>query len=245
VRPRRYTPSTLRPRAFAFLAFAALGCHSGVPRQPPGIAPTLTTVTREEPGGDASDPHEAALERLLKEPWGWRNDKQDALHVPLPDWKNWRRIRYFGVPTFVGFRYGDDHHAVIAVWVREADEGTTPDQCLDNFEKWGESTARSFSVKVGAPVVSRAPWKPLPGEGPDGAQEVVIRSVDAEIATLFARSRYAAAYAAYTMWPKTCTIFGVAVPVRDSEELAHQVRDRYVSDGFWRLERRMDITPAL
>ena len=75
-------------------------------------------MTRDEPGGDAEDPHRAALQRLARESWGWRNDRQDALHVPLPDWQNWRRVKFWGVPTFAGFRYGDDHHAVAAVWVQ-------------------------------------------------------------------------------------------------------------------------------
>jgi hypothetical protein len=208
------------------------------------VPPTALSVSREEPGGDADDPHDAALARLLKESWGWRNDKQDALHVPLPDWKNWRRIRYFGVPSFVGFRYGDDHHAVIAIWVRETDEGTTPDQCLEKFEKWGEPTAHSFSVKVSDPTVTRSPWNPVPGPAPEGPLEVVVKSVDAEVSTLFAKTSYAAAYAGYVMWPKTCTIFGIAVPIRDSDELARQVRDRYVSDGFWRLERHSEPVPT-
>jgi hypothetical protein len=210
-------------------------------------------VSREEPGGDAADPHQAALERLLNEPWGWRNDKQDALHVPLADWKNWRRIRYFGVPTFVGFRYGDDHHAVIAVWVRQADDGTTVDQCLESFEEWSEPTAHSFSVKVGSPTVARWPWNPTPGTKPEGRLvsgeagrgEVVVKSVDAEVSTLFSKTSYSAAYGAYVMWPNTCTIFGLAVPVRDNLELSRAVRDRYVSDGFWRMERHAEAVPNL
>jgi hypothetical protein len=47
------------------------------------------------------------------------------------------------------------------------------------------------------------------------------------------------------MWPKTCTIFGLAVPVRDNLELARAVRDRYVSDGFWRMERHAETAPSL
>jgi hypothetical protein len=206
-------------------------------------------VNREEPGGDADDPHQAALERLIKEPWGWRNDKEDALHVPLPDWKNWRRIRYYGVPTFVGFRYGDDHHAVIAIWVRPADDGATADQCLDSFEKWAAPTAHSFSVKLGPSKLTRSPWNPHPvvprdALGSTNAGEVVAKSFDAQIDTLLATSSYASAYAGYVIWPKTCTIFGVAIPMRGNVELAHQLRDRYVEDGFWRLERRLDSTPS-
>jgi hypothetical protein len=232
-------------KAFALLPLALLaGCHTGPPRQPPGTPPTTASVSREEPGGDADDPHVSALERLSQEPWGWRNDKQDALHVPLPDWKNWRRIRYFGVPSFVGFRYGDDHHAVIAIWVREAEEGTTPDQCIDTFEKWAAPTAHDFSVQVGFGPVTRFPWS-ADGQKREGEGEVVIKSVEAEINTLLSQKSYSAAYAAYVMWPKTCTIFGIAVPVRDSPELAQKVRDRYVKDGFWRILRRTDKTPEM
>ena len=216
-------------------------------------------MTREEPGGDASDPHLAALRRLLSEPWGWRNDKQDALHVPLPDWQNWRRIRYYGVPSFVGFRYGDDHHAVIAIWVRDAAEGVTPQGCLDDFEQWASPTAHDFSVAVSEGAVTRAPWPagtgtPSPAPPAAGPNEhastfqapggVVIKSVDAEITALFSKKTYAAAYAAYTMWPKTCTIFGVAVPLRGNDDLARQVRDRYVTDGFWRMDRHLEATPT-
>jgi len=234
----------MRSLAFALLPLALLaGCHTGLPRQPPGTPPTTASVSREEPGGDADDPHVSALERLAKEPWGWRNDKQDALHVPLPDWQNWRRIRYFGVPSFVGFRYGDDHHAVIAIWVREAEEGSTSEQCLDAFEKWAAPTAHDFSVEVGAGTVTRMPWSAdgiaRPGE------ELVIKSVDAQINTLLSKKSYSAAYGAYVMWPKTCTIFGIAIPVRDSPELAQQVRDRYVKDGFWRIQQRTAKTPEM
>jgi hypothetical protein len=204
----------------------------------------VTSINREEPGGDAADPHVAALERLLGQPWGWRNDKQDALHVPLPDWQNWRRIRYFGVPTFVGFRYGDDHHAVIGIWVRAAAEGTTPDQCLEAFEKWAAPTAHDFSVEVGFGDTTRSPWSP-DGQGREGQGEVVVKSVEAEVNTLFSNKSYTGAYGAYVMWPKTCTIFGVAVPVRDSPELAHQVRDRYVREGFARIERHLASVPNL
>ena len=207
------------------------------------MPPTPTSINREEPGGDADDPHLSALERLVNEPWGWRNDKQDALHVPVPDWKNWRRIRYYGVPSFVGFRYGDDHHAVIGVWVRDADENVTSEQCLDSFEKWGAPTAHTFSVKLGPVTTARKSWN-FGGTDGAGELEIVIKSLDAEVNTLFATKEYAAAYAGYTMWPKTCTVFGIAVPFKERPELARQLRDRYVADGFHRLRRNTANTPT-
>jgi hypothetical protein len=286
----------LRARAFASVTVAlSIGCQAAPLRQPAGVPPTEPSVTREEPGGDASDPHESALRRLLAGTWGWRNDKQDALHVPLPDWQNWRRIRYFGVPSFVGFRYGDDHHVVIAIWVRDADEGVTPEQCLDAFERWAKPTAHEFNVSITSPATTRTRWPdparlagglivpatadageiagmldggaldatsvdggepfvPLPSVAPptpppvvappEPGNTVVVKSVDAELTALFSKKSYAAAYAAYTIWPRTCTIFGVAVAMRGSDDLARQVRDRYVTDGFWRMDRhRQDVPP--
>jgi hypothetical protein len=219
------------------LAAVATGCRSAAPPKPPISPPSPASITREEPGGNSSDPHASALERLIAQPWGWGKDKDDTLHVPLPDAQNWRRVKYIGVPSFVGFRYGDAHHAVIAVWVRAADNGNAaPQACLASFESWGEPTARSFSVSMGPGTVSRAPWTD---------REVLIKAVDAEINTLFTKKSYRAAYAAYAMWPGTCTIFGVAVPVRESPELAAAVRDRYVSEGFSRMEQRSSQPPAL
>src|SRR5450432_3518147 len=82
-------------------------------------APTPATVTVKEPGGDATDAHQAALDRLLTAPWGMRKDKDDQLHVPMPDSDNWKRVRYFCVEHYVGFRYGDEHHAMLIAFVQD------------------------------------------------------------------------------------------------------------------------------
>lgn len=204
-----------------------LGCSSVV-RQAPGLPPTPETITRDEPGGDAHDPHLAALLRLGSEPWGFRTDRQSSLRIPMPDDRNWRRVKFFGMPTFAAFRYGDAHHAVIAVWVRAIEEGEADDleSCLDRFEKWGEPKARSFGVKLESPASAQARWH---------RGEVVIRSVDARIESWFSKKRFSAAYAAYRMWPGSCTVVGIAVASQGAEEEARRARDRYVNEGFGRL----------
>lgn len=215
----------------------ATGC-STIPRQPPGAPPTPETITREDPGGDAHDPHLAALLRLVNEPWGYRQDKQDALRIPMPDFANWRRVKFFGVPAFAAFRYGDSHHAVLGVWVRPveaADDGNLA-ACLDRFENWGEAMARTFRVKTTQPVTTEARWS---------RGELVIRSLDARIDTLLSRKSYAAAYAAYRMWPGTCTVIGVAIASRDVEDEAKKARDRYVQEGFARILRDAKQLPEL
>src|SRR5262245_44883199 len=119
------------------LALVVLGCSGTPPPQPrpPAVAqrpPTPASVTVKEPGGDAESPHRAALERLLAAPWGARNDKDDLVWAPAPDWENWRRVHYFGVESFTGFRYGDEHHTMAIVFVQDVPDGTpvTSETCI-------------------------------------------------------------------------------------------------------------------
>ncbi len=106
---------------FALLGFALAACGASPQAAKPAAtvqvaatpAPTPATVTEKEPGGDAPDPHAAELARLIEAPWGMRTDKADQVRVPMPDAENWKRVRYFGVEHYVGFRYGDVHHAML------------------------------------------------------------------------------------------------------------------------------------
>lgn len=225
-------------RLFGLLALASVlvGCAPSVAKQPVGAPPTPVTVTRDEPGGDAADPHVAALERLASAGWGWRNDRRDALHVPMPDWQNWRRVTFWGMPTFAGYRYGDDHHAVIGVWVRDAQPGAKadPETCLDGFAAWGEPKARDFGVRMAEVGRVSQPFQ---------RSRVAVRSVDAHVAALFNSGDYAAAYAGYAIWPGACTIVGVAVPARGAFDAAKRVRDRWVREGFGRLDPRTMTLP--
>lgn len=221
----------------AMAAVLTMGCSS-IPRQPPGAPPAPETITRSEPGGDAHDPHLAALLRLVNEPWGFRRDRQDALRIPMPDYENWRRVRFFGVPSFAAFRYGDAHHAVIGVWVRPAEDGENDDlaACLDRFESWGEPMARRFRLKTTRPMTSQARWD---------RGDVLIRSVEARIDSLLSKKSFAAAFAAYRIWPDTCTVLGVAMASGDAEEEARKARDRYVQEGFARMMRDLARMPEL
>src|SRR5262249_39165226 len=89
-----------------------LGCSASAPPRPPSLPPTPATVTVENPGGDASDPEWASLDRLLHEPWGVRRDRHGSLIVPLSDARHWQRVRLWGYPTRAAFRFGDEHYAV-------------------------------------------------------------------------------------------------------------------------------------
>jgi hypothetical protein len=61
-------------------------------------------------------------------------------------------------------------------------------------------------------------------------QPIDIDAVFAKTATLASRDAYAAAYATYPAWKGTCLVVGVAIPARDDETRAIQVRERFVKD---------------
>jgi hypothetical protein len=190
-----------------------------------GPPPSPATVTAKEPGGDASDPHAAALERLLNAPWGARNDKADQIRVPIPDWENWKRVRYFGVEHFVGFRYGDEHHAMALAFVQDLPPGTPvkSDTCMRHFEAWGLPQTHAFDVKF-------TPFESHLGRWQN--QTLETRSVDGRVNLGFTAAEFSGAWAAYPAYPDACLIFAIAIPWRDHKELAQKLRDRWVNEGF-------------
>ncbi len=205
------------------------GCAGSAPTQkavPAPIAPpTPASVTVQKPGGDASDPHAAALDRLSAAPWGLRNDRDDQVSVPLPDSENWKRVRYFGVEHFVGFRYGDDHHALAIAFTQQLPPGTVmkSDTCMRRFEAWGLPQTHPFDVKFSPFETHLGKWQ---------TQILESRSVDGRVNIGFTTSEFSGAWAAYPAYDEGCLILAVAVPWRDRKDLAQKLRDRWVSEGF-------------
>lgn len=224
---------------FGSVALAAIGCGgaSSTPRQPPGKPPTPVSVSVAEPGGDAHDPHEAALRRQLEAPWGARNDKDDQVHAPTPDWEHWKRVRYRGVDHFTGFRYGDDHHVIAVVFVQDVPEGTPvkSETCLRRFEQWGRPQIQIFDVKFGPFGVLHDKWRD---------QSIEVHTVDGEFASGFTKTKFSAAWTAYPAYPDACLIYAMAVPWRDQAELARKVRDRWATEGFRYMNPRTTEKPV-
>ena len=171
-------------------------------------------------GGNGGQEHAAALEQLRKAPFGWRDDRQNSVKIELPDAAHWTRVKFWGVKTLVGFRYGKDHHAVVAGVVMHVDD---PDQgaCGKQFEAWAQPYVESFEVKLDRDAPKAAPW--------DG-KIVDFESLVASTATLGVHDEYAVAYGTYPAWPGACLVLGVAVPARDELERAKAVRDRFVEE---------------
>ena len=187
--------------------------------------PTPTTVTAKEPGGDAADPERAALERLLGEAWGARTDKDEQLLAPMPDRDHWKRTRYFGFDHLVGFRYGNEHRAMVAVRVQDLPPGTPvkSETCMRAFEDWARPQIAGFDVKLHPLPTKVVRWR---------GQPLVIQSVDGWVSWGIGSADFSVAWAAYPAYKDGCLIYGVALPWRDQPVLAKRVRDRWVNEGF-------------
>jgi hypothetical protein len=196
--------------------------------------PTPESVTLKEPGGDAEDKQEAALFRQLDQAWGQRVDKDDQLLVPLPDAEHWKRVRFWGVEHFVGFRYGNEHHAFTVGFVQEVPAGTpvTSDTCMRRFEQWGRPQTKPFDVKFGPFAVEHQKWRD---------QRLEVHLVDGQVSIGFSTTSFSAAWAAYPAYSDGCLIYAIAVPWREHPDLAKLVRDRFVKEGFAQINPK---TPA-
>ncbi|HEV8549751.1 MAG TPA: hypothetical protein VGQ57_12000 [Polyangiaceae bacterium] len=214
-------------------ALAALGAGCSASAQAPASLPvrppTPTSVTQKEPGGDATDPERAALQRLLKEPWGARSDKNEQLLAPIPDWEHWKRLRYWGFDNLVGFRYGKEYRAMTVVRVQTLPDGVPvkSETCMRAFEAWARPQISGFDVRLKPFEVKIARWH---------EQTLVIQSVDGWVSWGLGSADFSAAWTAYPAYKDGCLMYGVAVPWREQEELAKKVRDRFIDEGFANLQ---------
>ncbi len=156
--------------------------------------------------------------------------------VPFPDAKNWKRVRFWGVEHFTGFRYGDEHHAVAAAFLRDVPVGhrETSQSCMRRFEAWAQPKTRAYQFKLGEFQTHRAEWRKMP---------VVVRTVDGHVDFAFSRIHFSAAWAAYPAYPDACLVYAVAVPWDEHPELARAVRDRWVDEGFARTQPLTESRP--
>lgn len=215
------------------ISLAAAGCGSApapaastAAPKPERTAPTPISVSPKNPGGDADDPKKAALERLANEPWGFRRDHWKTLHIPLIDWKNWRRVRLWGHPTRATYRYGDDHTAVDTTLYTAIEGPNDPDTCLAKFMEYASSTAQAYGVNLGEPQLVR-----MTQTVGDQTRPILVKLIDGSIESIIANDDYVAAIAVYQSFPGTCLVRGFAVVATDHRALATKVRDRWVAEG--------------
>jgi hypothetical protein len=214
------------------LVFGAAGCGSSA-GPPPRTVPLAVTAAPPpkddgEPakGGGGGAQHAAALEELKTGTLGWRTDRQESMRVLLPDWAHWTRVKFWGITSLVGFRYGKDHHAIVGGAVVHVDDETVPGACGHAFEGMAQPWVDSFEVALEHDPPRAVPWN---------GKIVDIDSLVATTATLGVRDEYAVAYATYPAWKKACLVVGIAIPARGELERARAVRDRFVAESLPKL----------
>jgi hypothetical protein len=190
------------------------------PPKPVAPAPPPKDDGQPAKGGQGGLEHAAALEELKTAPLDWRDDRQSSLRLLLPDSRDWLRVKFWGVQSLVGFRYGKDHHAIVAGFVVHVPDETVQGACGKAFEAWAQPYADAFEVEI-----ARDPPKAFPWAG----KIVDVDSFVATTATLGDRDEYVAAYAAYPAWKGACVVVGIAVPARNELERAKAVRDRFAA----------------
>ncbi len=194
------------------------------PTRSPGVSQASpASVTRSHPGGDAKDPHYAALLRQKDAPWGWKADKDRQAHFPLPDRKHWTRIRFFGVDHFTAFKYGDKEHAVSAAFVVELkpEDPPTSAACVQRFEEQAMPKVSEFGGKVTNITTGVSGWnrKPLVVRQGTGAVNLMFKHYDAALA-----------WTGYPAYEGACLIYSVAVPWHGHKELAESVRNAWAEN---------------
>ena len=210
----------------AAAAASALGCSAASPVKAPPPAPVAPAPPPKDDGqpsqgGEGGQAHAAALEQLRVARASWRVDRQNSVRIELPDAAHWTRVKFWGVKSLVGYRYGKDHHAIVAAFVIDVDDETAPGACGKAFEEWAQPYVDSFEVAIEHDPPQAVPWN---------GKIVDIDSVVARTATLGMRDEYAAVYATYPAWKKACLVMGIAIPARDELERAKAVRDRFATE---------------
>jgi hypothetical protein len=219
-------------RAPFFLVLLAAGCSSPTPPAPPKVVAAQPPADDGRPseGGSGGDEHASALEELKIAPLTMRIDKQAAVRVLLPDAGHWMRVKFWGVPTLFGFRYGQGHHAVVGGYITHVADNMVPGACAQSFEKWALPLIDSFDIEVHRLKPDAVPWG-------DGGRIAEIERVDAKAATLVEQGMQEIAYGVYPAWPGSCLVVGVAVPARDGDkQRAMDVRDRFVREILPKVE---------
>lgn len=247
----RVRSGVLRLASLPFTVLALACCSSAPPEvdgppQPapapePDRPPTPSSITKDNPGGDAKDPIKAALQRLLEQPFqAKRRDYWNTLRVPLADWKNWRRMRITGHPTRATFNYGQDHIAMLTLRYSPIDGPNDPERCLADFIKHATPVAEAYGVRLGQSSLVNATQTFRRETRP-----ILVRLQEGGIDSIFAADDYVGFVAAYQSWPGTCLVQGFAVLATEHPDLAVKVRDRWVAEAVPKLawERKVKEAP--
>lgn len=220
-------------RSVSFVASSSillLAASCAHPKTTTSTSSTATAIASASKVGGPDGAHVDALARLASAAWGSRLDKRRTFTLPFPDAAQWTHVKFFGVTTLAGWRYGDDHHAVAAAFTFDPPEvPASIEGCAQRFADWGVVRANAFDLQIGDARVSDVTWTGARDGQPSTVRVFV---VDAQRRSVFGLARYPSAYAVYPAWTDACLVIGVSVPEDDAGTLAGKVRDRLVRDAL-------------
>jgi len=217
--------------AILSLLGAGNGCVAHAPPPAPVIvapAPPPKDDGKASDGAEGGLSHSAALEELKVAPLSMIGDRQRSVRLLLPDSHHWTRVKFFGIPTLMGLRYGKDHHAVVGVAVQHVDPNAPLAACSTTFEAWGAPLLDVFDVDVKRDPSTVLPWSRA--RGTDAPEQAELHTSYAQTASLAMHDGFAVAYATYPAWKGACLIVGIAVPSRGDDPRAKAVRDRFAAE---------------
>jgi hypothetical protein len=223
-------------------ALALCACSSNSPPPAKAVLASAPPIDdgRASEGSVGGTQHAAALEQLKTAPLAIQVDKQNSVRLPLPDGGNWMKVKFTGVKSLVGFRYGKDHHGIVGGFVTHVKDNSEPGACVKAFEDMAMPWIKAFEVELQRDPPTAVMWKrpAWPGENANAIAPVPIEieSTFAKTATLLMKQSYAGAWATYPAWQGACLVMGVAIPTHEDEQRARDVRDRFVREVLPKVE---------
>jgi hypothetical protein len=180
--------------------------------------------------------HRSALERQLAAGWGWGADKDRQVRVPLPDYRNWRRVRLFGIDHLTAFTYTKQHHTLTAVFAVET-RAKQPSSlsCMEEFERRGMPEIKRHGVHIEPVAQSASRWDERP---------VLVHKTEGRVSFLFSRYEFSAAWTAYPAYDHGCLVYATIVLWDGQPELARKLLDRFVAEGVGQVRPLTSALPA-
>jgi hypothetical protein len=133
-------------------------------------------------------------------------------------------VRFGLVKHFVGFKYGDENHAITAGFIVPLEKGDprSSEQCLKRFEDEALPKVEFYGGTVSELETVHGTWK---------NQSLTMRKATGSIDVLFTHYDVSVAWTAYPAYPESCLVYAAVIMWDGHEELARQVRDKWL-EGF-------------
>ena len=214
-------------RALVTLIWGACSVSVGCRTAPPMVAPNAHVDAKAPPDDGGSSrgsaggmQHAQALEALRLYPVATQQSADGRVRIGLVAGSQWRRVTFWGFDAYAGFRFGQDHHAVVGVTTIEPLKGEGDRACIAAFDEWSKPYVEAFSLRMSGITESAVRIGDMPA-----VSRRLYAVGDSPIGTV----DYYSAYAVARRSEEVCVVVGLAVPVREAGERAK-----------WALERRAD-----